>query len=132
TVEITGVLLGEGYLLTLEDLTQRKAAEEEINYLAFYDSLTGLPNRRLLLDRLQQILASAARHQRWGALLMLDLDHFKTLNETRGHDSGDLVLRQVAERLLACVSGSQTVARHGDDEFVVVLEDLGATPEEAA
>src|SRR5690606_20942028 len=91
-----------------------------------------LPNRRLLLDRLQQTLASAARHQRWGALLMLDLDHFKTLNETRGHDSGDLVLKQVAGRLLDCVSDSQTVARHGDDEFVVVLEDLGASPEEAA
>ncbi len=132
TVSITGVLLGDDYLLTLEDLTQRKAAEEEINYLAFYDSLTGLPNRRLLLDRLQQTLASAARHQRWGALLMLDLDHFKTLNETRGHDSGDLMLRQVAERLQTCVSGPQTVARHGDDEFVVVLEDLGASPEEAA
>ncbi|MGE4451298.1 bifunctional diguanylate cyclase/phosphodiesterase [Castellaniella sp.] len=132
TIEVAGVLLGDDYLLTLEDLTQRKAAEEEINYLAFYDSLTGLPNRRLLLDRLQQTLASAARHQRWGALLMLDLDHFKTLNETRGHDSGDLVLRQVAERLRTCLPDSQTVARHGDDEFVVVLEDLGASPEEAA
>lgn len=132
TVEVTGVLLDDDYLLTVEDLTPRKAAEEEINYLAFYDSLTRLPNRRLLLDRLQQTLASAARHQRWGALLMLDLDHFKTLNETRGHDSGDLVLKQVAGRLLDCVSDSQTVARHGDDEFVVVLEDLGASPEEAA
>ncbi|MHA3902093.1 bifunctional diguanylate cyclase/phosphodiesterase [Castellaniella sp. WN] len=132
TVEVAGILLGDDYLLTLEDLTQRRAAEEEINYLAFYDSLTGLPNRRLLLDRLQQTLASAARHQRWGALLMLDLDHFKTLNETRGHDSGDLMLRQVAERLRTSLPDSQTVARHGDDEFVVVLEDLGASPEEAA
>lgn len=132
TVEVAGVLLGEDYLLTLEDLTQRRAAEEEINYLAFYDSLTGLPNRRLLLDRLQQTLASAARHQRWGALLMLDLDHFKTLNETRGHDSGDLVLRQVAERLRTSLTDAHTAARHGDDEFVIVLDDLSATPEEAA
>ncbi len=132
TVEIAGVLLGDDYLLMLEDLTSRKAAEEEINYLAFNDSLTSLPNRRLLLDRLQQTLASTARHQRWGALLMLDLDHFKTLNETRGHDCGDLVLRQVAERLLASLPDSQTVARHGDDEFVVVLEGLGDSAEEAA
>ncbi|MGB7523588.1 bifunctional diguanylate cyclase/phosphodiesterase [Castellaniella sp.] len=132
TVEIAGVLLGDDYLLTLEDLTSRKAAEEEINYLAFNDSLTGLPNRRLLLDRLQQTLASTARHQRWGALLMLDLDHFKTLNETRGHDCGDLMLRQVAERLRNSLPDSQTVARHGDDEFVVVLEDLGDSAEEAA
>ena len=131
-VEISGVLLGEDHLVTMVDLSQRKAAEEEIKYLAFYDPLTQLPNRRLLLDRLQQALAASARRQRCGALLMLDLDNFKTLNETRGHDKGDSLLRQVAQRLRDCMHEDHTVARHGGDEFVVVLEDLGDNPEEAA
>ncbi len=131
-VEISGVLLGEDHLVTMVDLSQRKAAEEEIKYLAFYDPLTQLPNRRLLLDRLQQALAASARRQRSGALLMLDLDNFKTLNETRGHDCGDSLLRQVAQRLRECMHEDHTVARHGGDEFVVVLEDLADSPEEAA
>ena len=114
------------------DLSQRKAAEEEIRYLAFYDPLTRLPNRRLLMDRLQQALATSARHQRSGALLLLDLDNFKTLNETQGHDRGDTLLLQVSHRLRACVHEDDTVARQGGDEFVVVLEDLGDTREEAA
>ena len=132
TVEIAGVLVGDDHLLTMVDLSQRKAAEEEIRYLAFYDPLTRLPNRRLLMDRLQQALATSARHQRSGALLLLDLDNFKTLNETQGHDRGDTLLLQVSHRLRACVHEDDTVARQGGDEFVVVLEDLGDTREEAA
>ncbi|MGB6007273.1 bifunctional diguanylate cyclase/phosphodiesterase [Castellaniella sp.] len=132
TVALSGLRLGTDYLVTLEDLTLRKMAEEEIRYLAYNDPLTGLPNRRLLLDRLQQALAASARRRRYGVLLMLDLDHFKTINETRGHDAGDELLRQVADRLRAHLQNSHTIARHGDDEFVVVLEDLSDQPEEAA
>ncbi|SEM89706.1 PAS domain S-box-containing protein/diguanylate cyclase (GGDEF) domain-containing protein [Nitrosospira multiformis] len=103
------------------DITQRKAAENEILHLAFYDSLTGLPNRQLLLDRLQQALASAARRQHTGALLFIDLDNFKLLNDTLGHDLGDLLLQQVAPRLISSVRDTDTVARLGGDEFVVIL-----------
>lgn len=131
TVETSGVLLGDDHLVTMVDLSQRKAAEEEIHSLAYYDPLTRLPNRRLLLDRLQQALAVSARRQRCGAVLMLDLDNFKTLNETRGLDRGDALLREVSLRLRGCVQGQDTVARHGGDEFVVVLEDLDDTPQEA-
>ena len=131
-VEISGILVEGGHLITMQDLSERKAAEEEINQLAYYDPLTRLPNRRLLMDRLQQALATSARHHRSGALLMLDLDNFKTVNETRGHDRGDALLLQVAHRLRSCVHEDDTVARQGGDEFVVVLEDLGDGPEEAA
>ncbi|WP_099730189.1 MULTISPECIES: EAL domain-containing protein [unclassified Acidovorax] len=131
-VEISGIFVEGGRLITMQDLSERKAAEEEINQLAYYDPLTRLPNRRLLMDRLQQALATSARHQRSGALLMLDLDNFKTVNETRGHDRGDALLLQVAHRLRGCVHEDDTVARQGGDEFVVVLEDLGDSPEEAA
>ena len=131
-VEISGILVEGGHLITMQDLSERKAAEEEINQLANYDPLTRLPNRRLLMDRLQQALATSARHHRSGALLMLDLDNFKTVNETRGHDRGDALLLQVAHRLRSCVHEDDTVARQGGDEFVVVLEDLGDSPEEAA
>ncbi len=131
-VEISGIFVEGGRLITMQDLSERKAAEEEINQLAYYDPLTRLPNRRLLMDRLQQALATSARHQRSGALLMLDLDNFKTVNETRGHDRGDALLLQVAHRLRGCVHEDDTVARQGGDEFVVVLEDLGDSPEDAA
>jgi len=131
-VEISGIFVDGGRLITMQDLSQRKAAEEEINNLAYYDPLTRLPNRRLLLDRLQQALATSARHQRSGALMMLDLDNFKTLNETRGHDRGDTLLQHVSHRLRSCVHEDDTVARLGGDEFVVVLEDLGDSPEDAA
>ena len=110
----------------------RKAAENEIQSLAFYDPLTHLPNRRLLLDRLRQALASSARSGREGALLFIDLDNFKTLNDTLGHDIGDLLLQQVAERLTSCVREGDTVARLGGDEFVVMLEDLSEHDLEAA
>ncbi|MFY3386785.1 bifunctional diguanylate cyclase/phosphodiesterase, partial [Paracidovorax sp. MALMAid1276] len=131
-VEISGIFVDGGRLITMQDLSQRKAAEEEINSLAYYDPLTRLPNRRLLLDRLQQALATSARHQRSGALMLLDLDNFKTLNETRGHDRGDTLLQHVSHRLRSCVHEDDTVARLGGDEFVVVLEDLAESPEDAA
>nr|WP_315484466.1 EAL domain-containing protein [uncultured Undibacterium sp.] len=112
------------YVGTFNDITLRKSAEDEIRNLAFYDPLTQLPNRRLLMDRLEQALASSNRHQRRGALLFIDLDNFKTLNDTLGHDQGDRLLQQVAERLNICTREGDTVARLGGDEFVVMLENL--------
>ena len=133
---ITAVKSADGaithYVGTHTDITARKHAEEEITYLAFYDSLTQLPNRRLLLDRLGQALASSARSGLNGALIFIDLDNFKTLNDTLGHDKGDLLLQQVAQRLSACVREGDTVARLGGDEFVVMLEGLSENSEEAA
>ena len=120
------------YVATMLDITQRKAAAEEIERLAYHDPLTGLPNRRLLMDRLQQALASSARTGRNGALLFLDLDHFKVLNDTLGHDFGDLLLGQVAQRLSSAVREGDTVARLGGDEFVVLLEDMSEQAIEAA
>lgn len=114
------------------DITQRKAMEEEIRHLAFYDPLTDLPNRRLLIDRLQQMIAQGARTAQHGALLFIDLDNFKTLNDTLGHDQGDALLVQVAHRLRACVREEDTVARIGGDEFVVMLGSLGLQAAEAA
>ena len=116
----------------LSDITERKAAEAEIQHLAFYDSLTNLPNRRLLTDRLKQALAGTRRNQSHGALLFIDLDHFKTLNDTMGHVQGDFLLQQVANRLNACVREGDTVARLGGDEFVVMLQDLNLNVTEAA
>ena len=120
------------YVGTLIDITERKSAEANIEQLAFYDPMTRLPNRRLLLDRLQLALAARVRSQRRGAILFIDLDDFKSLNDTLGHDAGDLMLQQVAQRLLACVRACDTVARLGGDEFVVMLGDLSANPREAA
>jgi diguanylate cyclase (GGDEF)-like protein/PAS domain S-box-containing protein len=120
------------YVGTMTDITLRKAAEDEIERLAFFDPLTQLPNRRLLLDRLQKALIASARSAKYGALLFIDLDNFKNLNDTLGHDMGDALLQQVAQRLTFCMRESDTVARQGGDEFVVMLVDLGATPEEAA
>ncbi len=120
------------FVSTLSDITQRKAAEDQIRNLAFYDPLTQLPNRRLLMDRLEKALATGTRHQRKGALLFIDLDNFKTLNDTLGHDKGDLLLQQVARRLSTCVREYDTVARLGGDEFVVMLEDLSENVLEAA
>ena len=120
------------YVNMFEDNTERKAAEEEINKLAFFDPLTQLPNRRLLLDRLHQALISATRSGQVGALQFIDLDNFKTLNDTLGHDMGDLLLKQVGQRLVECVRTGDTVARLGGDEFVVMLEELGHSREVAA
>lgn len=123
-------VVGEGSKVThfvsvQRDITQRKVAECEIERLAFYDQLTGLPNRRLLLDRLQHDLENVRRTGAYGALMFIDLDQFKKLNDTCGHQTGDLLLQQVARRLEGVVRRSNTVARLGGDEFVVMLEDLG-------
>ncbi len=106
------------------DITARKKAEEKIHELAFFDQLTGLPNRTLLLDRLRQALTTSSRSGECGALLFLDLDNFKTLNDTLGHDIGDLLLKQVGQRIVATVRAIDTTARLGGDEFVVVLTNL--------
>lgn len=122
----------QNFVGTLIDITIRKQAEAEINSLAFYDPLTQLPNRRMLMDRLKKALSSSARQQKYGALLFIDLDDFKTINDTLGHDYGDLLLQQVASRLVACVREQDTVARLGGDEFVILLEGLSSNIEEAA
>ena len=116
--------LVSNYVATMTDITQRKLAESEINALAFYDPLTGLPNRRLMLDRLRQALTGSDRSRRHGALMMMDLDNFKTLNDTQGHDVGDQLLVEVSKRIQAGVREGDTVARLGGDEFVVILEGL--------
>ena len=121
-----------GLRVTARDITEQKVAEEEIRNLAYFDSLTHLPNRRLLLDRLEHALASSVRNRMYGALIMLDLDHFKVLNDTQGHDVGDRLLVEVSGRLLASVRQQDTVARLGGDEFVVMLEGLGRTEKTAA
>ena len=121
-----------GLVIVYQDVTELRRASAEIEQLAFYDPLTRLPNRRLLLDRLQQAVVSTARSGRRGALLFIDLDHFKSLNDTLGHDVGDLLLQQVATRLKSCVREGDTVARLGGDEFVVMLEGLSGQAFEAA
>ncbi len=120
------------YVGTHYDITERKMAEERIHSLAFFDPLTGLPNRTLLLDRLKQALTASGRSGDYGALLFIDLDHFKNLNDTLGHDVGDLLLQQVGHRLGTCVRAGDTVARLGGDEFVVVLAGLSKHETEAA
>lgn len=112
------------YVVTLIDTTERKAAEEKIEHLAFFDQLTGLPNRRLLMDRLDKAMRAAANSHQYGAILYIDLDDFKTLNDSKGHDIGDAFLTLVAERLNQCVRRTDTVARIGGDEFVILLENL--------
>lgn len=120
------------YIGSFVDITQRKLSEAEIHSLAFYDPLTQLPNRRLLMDRLGHALVFSQRGSHHAALLFIDLDYFKTLNDTKGHDYGDLLLMEVAQRLLACVNETDTVARLGGDEFVVMLENLSTEKDHAA
>lgn len=120
------------YIGTHLDITERKSSEERIKALAFYDQLTGLPNRTLLVDRLRQARIAGVRSGDYGALLFIDLDNFKTLNDTFGHDRGDQLLRQVASRLTQAVRLEDTVARIGGDEFVVVLAALGEVDATAA
>jgi len=120
------------YVGIFSDISERRTAEESIEQLAFYDPLTHLPNRRLMRDRLQQVLAAGVRSKRKGALMFIDLDNFKALNDVHGHDQGDLLLQQVALRLAACVRQADTVARLGGDEFVVMLIDLSANAAAAA
>ncbi len=120
------------YVGMTSDITKSKEAEAQIHQLAFYDSLTELPNRRLLVERLQQAFSVGVRSGHHGAVLFLDLDNFKTINDTKGHDVGDQLLVEVAKRLNACVRGGDTVARLGGDEFVVVLDSLSTVADEAA
>ena len=115
-----------GIITTCEDISDRKVAEEKIRQLAYYDTLTGLPNRRMFLERLHQILAVAQRGQDKVNLIFLDLDNFKDVNDTLGHDVGDKLLRSVAKRLSACMRDSDVLARLGGDEFVVVCPSVNA------
>lgn len=135
-LNITAVVGKDGkatnYVGAFVDFTERKQAEDAIHQLAFYDSLSQLPNRRLLLDRLRQAVATGARNHTGGALLFIDLDNFKTLNDTKGHNIGDLLLIEVARRLQSCVREGDTLARFGGDEFVVLLEDLSNDRAQAA
>ena len=121
-----------GYRGIGRDISKRKHAEDETQRLAFYDTLTGLPNRRLLMDRLAHAQVTSARSRHYGALLFIDLDNFKDLNDTLGHDVGDMLLEQVALRLVSCLREGDTAARFGGDEFVVMLEDLDERDAEAA
>jgi len=118
--------------ITVTDVTEHKRAELEVEKLAFYDSLTNLPNRRLLLDRLHHAKAVCSRTQQFGAILFIDLDNFKSVNDTHGHDAGDCLLQQAAHRLTACVRASDSVSRLGGDEFVVMLEGLSTDLVEAS
>ena len=128
-IELDGV---RSILSITRDVSEAKKAENEIKRLAFYDPLTGLPNRRMLLDRLRQTLRSGRRTGRKCALLFIDLDNFKTLNDTLGHHTGDLLLQEVARRLVLCLRETDTAARIGGDEFVVIVENLSPDTEEAA
>jgi diguanylate cyclase (GGDEF)-like protein/PAS domain S-box-containing protein len=133
---ITAVVGKDGritnYICAFFDITERKQAEQKIHNLAFYDPLCQLPNRRLLFDRLHQAVTTSARNRSCAALLFIDLDNFKILNDTRGHDIGDLLLIEVGHRLRASIRESDTLARLGGDEFVVLLEGLSENRTEAA
>lgn len=111
-------------LLAIEDITERKKYEEKIQQMAFHDSLTGLPNRKLFSDRLGIVLAQAKRNKKKVGIVMLDLDNFKDVNDTLGHDVGDTLLKAVAERLSGTLRKSDTVARFGGDEFVLIFPDM--------
>jgi diguanylate cyclase (GGDEF)-like protein/PAS domain S-box-containing protein len=141
--EVTWVLVGafpgfdshgklKQIVVSFDDITARKKAEDEVQHMAFFDLLTGLPNRRLLMDRLHAALAASARNRLYGALLFIDLDRFKAINDVGGHDAGDLLLVAVGERLRAFVRSEDTVARLGGDEFVVLLPELGAGAKDAS
>ena len=128
-IELEGV---RSILSIARDISEVKTAQDEIRHLAFYDPRTELPNRRLLLERLRQTVTAGKRSGRQRALLFIDLDNFKNLNDTLGHAVGDLLLKKAGERLTGCIRACDTGARVGGDEFVVILEDLGKTSEEAA
>lgn len=124
-----GSVLWHGFI---SDISERKASEEHAHRLAYFDALTGLPNRRMLTDRIAHALASAQRTGQYGALMFLDLDNFKHINDARGHSVGDALLQQVAQRLAVMLRGEDTVARLGGDEFVVLVSDLGKQADLAA
>jgi diguanylate cyclase (GGDEF)-like protein/PAS domain S-box-containing protein len=134
TADISLAQMGEErvVLCMVQDITLRKQSEDEIHRLAFYDTLTSLPNRRLLQERLLQSMSISARSGKHGAVMFIDLDNFKTLNDTQGHDVGDELLQEVAARLTRNVREGDTVARLGGDEFVVALESLSGVEKEAA
>jgi diguanylate cyclase (GGDEF)-like protein len=113
------------YVALFSDITKRKEAEAHIEHLAHYDSLTHLPNRTLFADRLKHALQTGVRNKKKTALLFLDLDKFKSVNDTMGHLAGDLLLQSVANRLKACVRESDTICRQGGDEFLILLPDIG-------
>ena len=119
-------------LCFIRDITERKQLEEQVRQLAFFDPLTKLPNRRLLSDRLIQTIAASKRSGCHGALIFLDLDNFKPLNDTHGHDVGDVLLIEAADRLKACIRETDTVSRLGGDEFVVLINELAADRAESA
>ena len=121
--DISGAIIN--YIASFTDISERKLAEEKIQQLAYFDPLTNLPNRRLLLDRLDRALAQAQRFNRRMAVMFLDLDNFKSINDTLGHEVGDLLLQEIATRLLDCVRTGDTVSRQGGDEFVIVLSEIG-------
>ncbi|OOY52664.1 EAL domain-containing protein [Solemya velum gill symbiont] len=135
-LSITAVANSDGkvthYVGVHTDITERKNAEQKIESLAFFDQLTGLPNRTLLLDRLKQLIAVSMRNSQYSAMLMIDLDHFKNLNDTPGHDKGDIFLAQVARRLEDCTRAIDTVARLGGDEFIIILPELSPDKKRAA
>jgi diguanylate cyclase (GGDEF)-like protein len=122
----------QSVVVVSHDVTERKMVDQKIKEFAFYDTLTQLPNRRLLDDRLEQAIAACKRSGRYGAVLFLDLDNFKPLNDKYGHKAGDLFLVEVAHRLAGCVREVDTVARFGGDEFVVVLSELAGDESECA
>jgi diguanylate cyclase (GGDEF)-like protein len=120
------------FIAQIEDINERVKSAERIKHLAYYDSLTGLPNRRLLADRLRQALAQAKRHARSLAVMYLDLDNFKHINDTLGHDIGDELLKEVAARIEHCIRGADTACRLGGDEFIVVLSEMRSSADAAA
>ncbi len=134
SLQLSEIVNGESttFIGIARDITQHRQDIEEIRRLAFYDSLTGLPNRRLLLDRLRQAMHTSNRSGHHGALMFLDLDHFKQLNDTQGHDMGDQLLQQVAARIQGCARVGDSLARLGGDEFVVLLENLSPNASDAA
>lgn len=133
---ITAVADAQGqpthFVATYVDISERKRAEEERHQLAFYDALTRLPNRTLALERLQHAISASARSSVHGAVLLIDLDDFRRINDSAGHAQGDVLLQQVAGRLLACVGAEDTVARMGGDEFLLVLAEACTSAEKAA
>lgn len=112
------------YVAIILDMTEKKKTDDTLNYLAYYDNLTGLPNRRLFVDRLEQAMKMADRHEQLVAVLFLDLDQFKKVNDSLGHDAGDTLLKDAAQRLSSCLRASDTVARWGGDEFCLLLQDI--------